>query len=103
MRFKQGVQVVEDELTLDGFSKKTPDDLWNTPDHIDCRGVKVGTAKLMRYRPVFRQWSTRATVAFNDEVVNESEIKKAISDAGLMIGLGDYRPRFGRFEVEFVK
>lgn len=102
-RFKQGVQVVEDELTLDGFAKKSPTDLWEIPDHIDCRGVKVGTAKLMRYRPIFRQWATRATIAFNDEVVNESEIKKAIADAGLMIGLGDYRPRFGRFEVEFVK
>jgi len=100
VKFKQGVQVVEDELLLDGFSNKTPDELWENLDHVDVRGVKVGQAKVMRYRPIFRKWSTSATVAFNEEVVSESDVRKAVMDAGALIGLGDYRPRFGRFNVE---
>lgn len=102
VKFKQGVQVLEDELAFIGYEKKSPEDLWEDPNHIDCRGVKVGTSKIMRYRPIFRKWKLNATVTFNEDVVNASEVKKAITDAGALIGLGDYRPRFGRFNVEFV-
>jgi hypothetical protein len=56
----------------------------------------------MRYRPIFRRWSLSATIAINEEVVNVNEVKKAVTDAGALIGLGDYRPRFGRFNVEFL-
>lgn len=101
VKFKQGVQVVDDELVLERVAEKTPDELWENLDRVDCRGVKVGSAKIMRYRPIFRQWSTSATVAFNPDVVSESDVRKAITDAGALIGLGDYRPRFGRFNVEF--
>lgn len=99
VKFKQGVQVLEDELPLLGKLPDTPEKLWASPENIDARGVKVGQAKIIRYRPIFRQWSLKATVMFNEEVVNESEVRKAITDAGALIGLGDYRPRFGRFNV----
>ena len=102
VKFKQGVQVLEDELPFLGYESKTPEQLWSDPDFIDCRGVKVGTSKIMRYRPILRDWKLSATVVVNEEVVNVSEVKKAIQDAGALIGLGDYRPRFGRFNVEFV-
>lgn len=100
VRFKQAVQVLEDDLSLIGKLPATPEKLWESPENIDARGVKVGTAKIIRYRPIFRTWSLNATVAFNEEIVNGSEVKKAIEDAGALIGLGDYRPRFGRFTVE---
>lgn len=101
-KFKQGVQVLEDELLFEGYQKKTPEQLWEDPDHVDCRGVKVGTSKIMRYRPILRKWNLTATIVINEDVVNVSEVKKAVQDAGALIGLGDYRPRFGRFDVEFV-
>ena len=74
----------------------------NDPEHVDCRGVKVGTSKIMRYRPILRKWSIKATIVVNEDVVNISEVKKAAQDAGALIGLGDYRPRFGRFNVDFI-
>lgn len=100
VRFKQAVQVLEDELPLLGKLPETPEKLWESPENIDARGVKVGAAKIIRYRPIFRQWSLNATIVFNEEIVNGSEVKKAIEDAGALIGMGDYRPRFGRFTVE---
>lgn len=103
VKFKQGVQVLEDELPLEGIKPKRPEDLWEEPDYRDCRGVKVGQAKVMRYRPIFRRWSCKATIVINDDVVNVSDVKKAIADAGALIGVGDYRPRFGRFNVEFAQ
>lgn len=102
VKFKQGVSVIEMELPFIGFEKKTPEQLWEDDNFIDVRGVKVGTSKIMRYRPMFRKWTMNATVAVNENVVSVNEVKKAIEDAGALIGLGDYRPRFGRFNVEFV-
>jgi hypothetical protein len=102
VKFKQGVHVIEDELPLVGYEKMTPEKLWEDPSKRDARGVKVGTAKIIRYRPIFRAWALSATVAINEDVVNVSEVKKALEDAGNLIGLGDYRPRFGRFTVEIV-
>lgn len=101
VKFKQGVQVLEDELRLLEALPSSPEKLWESADHVDARGVKVGAAKIIRYRPIFRNWSAKATVLFNGEIVNQSEVKKAIEDAGALIGLGDYRPRFGRFKVTF--
>lgn len=100
VKFKQGVQVLEDELQLEGKLPSSPEKMWEDNEYIDARGVKVGQAKIIRYRPIFRSWSLKATVMFNEEVVNASEVKKAIEDAGALIGLGDYRPRFGRFNTE---
>lgn len=102
VKFKQGIRVLEDELPLEGYEKKTPQQLWENLDYVDCRGVKVGTSKVMRYRPIFRKWSLTATITLNEEVVNVSDVKRAATDAGALFGLGDYRPRFGRFNVEFV-
>jgi hypothetical protein len=101
VKFKQGILVLEEELPLNGFKNVTPEKLWENKKHIDARGVKVGMAKIMRYRPIFRDWSVSATVMVNEDVVNINEAKKALTDAGDLIGLGDYRPRFGRFKVEF--
>ena len=101
VKFKQGVQVLEDELKLLEALPASPEKLWESTDHVDARGVKVGAAKIIRYRPIFRSWSAKATVMFNAEIVNLSEVKKAIEDAGALIGLGDYRPRFGRFKVTY--
>lgn len=100
VKFKQGVRVLEDVLPLDGFGTITPEKLWEDPDHIDVRGVKINNVKIMRYRPIFKKWSIAATIAFNEDVVSESDVKKALLDGGNLIGLGDYRPRFGRFDTE---
>ena len=93
--------MLEDELKLLEALPASPEKLWESTDHVDARGVKVGAAKIIRYRPIFRSWSAKATVMFNAEIVNLSEVKKAIEDAGALIGLGDYRPRFGRFKVTY--
>lgn len=101
VKFKQGIQVLEDDLPLLGFESMTPEKLWTDTEHIDARGVKVGMAKLIRYRPIFREWSLKATIAVNEDVVNMGDVKKALTDAGALIGLCDNRPRYGRFSVEF--
>lgn len=102
VRWKRGALVLENALKLIHDGPKTPEELWESPANVDCRGVKVGTAKIMRYRPIFLEWATEATISFNPDVLDEQEIKKAIEDGGALIGVCEYRPRFGRFEVSYV-
>jgi len=100
-RFKQAVMVLENEIPLQYEGPRDPEGLF-AAGFVDVRGVKVATAKLMRCRPKFREWGAEFTVAFNEDLLNAEEVKKAIADAGALIGLGDYRPRFGKFEAEIV-
>lgn len=100
--WKRGALVLENRVKLLHDGPGTPDELWESPAHVDCRGVKVGTAKVMRYRPVFLDWAAELTIAVNPEVLDLQEAKKAVQDAGALIGVCEYRPRFGRFEVAYV-
>lgn len=102
VRWKRGVLVLENHVKLRHDGPATPEALWEDPAHVDCRGVKVGAAKLMRYRPIFLDWAAELTVAINTDVMDVQEVKKAVEDAGALIGVCEYRPRFGRFEVAYV-
>lgn len=99
--WKRGAFVLDNRIRLTHKGLSTPEELWLDPAFVDCRGVRVGTAKLMRYRPVFRDWSASLTIAINTDVLNVNEAKKAMEDAGALIGVCEFRPRFGRFEVAY--
>lgn len=99
--WKRGALVLENKVKLLHDAPKTPDALWESLPNRDCRGVKVGTAKIMRYRPVFLNWAAEVTVNLNLEVIDLRDAKKAIEDAGALIGLCEYRPRYGRFQVTY--
>lgn len=100
-QFKSSVFVDGTPVVSYGGRKKAVD-LWDDPQYRDVRGVKVGTARTMRCRPIFRSWSIDVEVQFNPELVNKADLIKALADAGQQVGLGDYRPKFGRFEVELL-
>jgi copper chaperone CopZ len=96
--FKSAV-FINDDAKLDIGTKKKAVDLWGDDNYRDVRGVRVGQSRVMRTRPVFNSWSCKFTLYFDDEQVNDTDVVRAIEDAGSKSGLGDFRPRFGRFEV----
>ncbi|MCY1388633.1 hypothetical protein D9M71_34080 [compost metagenome] len=100
--WKRGAVVMTDKARLQFSGPATPELLWEDQRFVDCRGVKVGQAKVMRYRPIFLEWGVDLEVAINTDVMNIEEAKKAVSDSGMLIGVCEYRPRFGRFEVAYV-
>lgn len=65
-------------------------------------GVKVGTSKVIRTRPCLRRWSATIELEYDDEFVNRSQVVGFVRDAGRQVGLCDWRPKYGRFEVEEV-
>jgi hypothetical protein len=99
--WKRSAMVLENRVKLLHGGPQTPERLWEEKAFVDCRGVKVGTAKVMRYRPVFLSWAVKLTLAVNTEIINASEVRKVVEDAGALIGVCEYRPRFGRFEVAY--
>lgn len=101
VHWKRGALVTTDKAKLLFDGPSTPEKLWEDTRFVDCRGVKVGQSKLMRYRPVFLEWAARVEVAVNTDVIDVADVKKAIEDAGKLIGVCEYRPRFGRFEVSY--
>lgn len=97
-QFKSSVFVERDARVI--FPGLAPfSQLWENPEFRDVRGVKVGQARVIRTRPIFRQWECQIEVGFNDEQVNKAQVMRAIEDAGTQKGLGDFRPKFGRFEI----
>lgn len=59
--------------------------------------AKVGMVRVMRCRPVFRAWRTQAMGIIDTSILSFDELGEIVTTAGTMIGLGDWRPRYGRF------
>ena len=53
----------------------------------------------MRTRPIFNDWSAVIHLDFEDSILNESDVVDFATKAGAVVGVGDWRPRYGRFEV----
>jgi len=61
--------------------------------------IKATRGRVVRIRPKLNNWELAFTIEIlNDELPMEV-VKAALDDAGREGGLGDYRPRFGRFIV----
>lgn len=101
-QIKRSVEVVEEKCKLEYDGPRTPAKLWSGKFY-DARSVKVQTARLTRYRPLFRVWASVCTIAFDPESIDKRQVLKCLSDGGQYCGIGDYRPKFGRFAVEELK
>jgi hypothetical protein len=97
---KRSLLVLNDKIKIQYSGPKTPEKLYEDSTFVDVRAVKVGMSKLMRYRPKFAEWSAEFQLSFNPEQIEERDIIRILEDAGSLVGVGDYRPRFGKFSVE---
>ncbi|WP_296271758.1 hypothetical protein [Pseudomonas sp. UBA6323] len=105
--FKRGVLVLDDRCKLEYTGPRDPEKLYADPRFVDARSVVVGTSRLIRYRPKFAGWSATVNIMFSPEMVDRDDVIRAAENAGLFVGLLDYRPEkggaFGRFTVEVVE
>lgn len=70
---------------------------------IDTRTVRVGQQRVVRTRPRYIDWSVAVDFIVDTEVLRLDDLALAVDNAGRMIGIGDYRPRFGRYEATIVE
>lgn len=97
---KQAVIVPEDATFDFEHSDLTPEKLYSKAQYVDMRTVKVGTSKTIRTRPIFHSWESTFEVFLDEDKMNPEQVIDIISNAGKYVGLGDYRPRYGRFEIK---
>lgn len=76
------------------------DGLWNNKTFVHRASVKVGTSRVIRTRPVFPQWALTVEGTLDTEVIDPDQFIQIVDTAGALIGLGDWRPRFGRFTAK---
>jgi hypothetical protein len=62
--------------------------------------VNVNDAKVMRTRPRFPAWHVVADIEFLQSLLNRNEVIEIFEIAGMREGLGDWRPKFGKFSVK---
>lgn len=84
-----GLEIEPDEIELQSSSG------WI----IDSRSAVIGTARIMKARPKFKDWKLEFQVTILDEIITPEILKILLEEAGKFSGLLDFRPLFGRFEV----
>lgn len=62
--------------------------------------VKIGARRIMRCRPIFRTWTAQANGILDESQMDPQELIQTARRAGQLVGVGDWRPRYGRFEAE---
>ena len=100
-QFLQGVYVPELEVPLTYSGPRDIDGLWKAGSFRLTMGAKVGRARVMRTRPIFKDWSIEFDLEVDTAVLDKIWIPRIADSAG-MRGLGEYRPRYGRFKAEML-
>ena len=72
-----------------------------TWDYEDKQRVCIMRSAITRTRPAFKKgWQTVFTlISLVPEYVTPDFLRKLLDNAGLLIGIGDFRPTYGRFKV----
>lgn len=98
--FRAAVFVTPDEI-LHGVQE--PDELDTDADkplYLDMRPVIVNRARVVRLRPAFKMgWELEFIIEVIDDQISPELVQDVFTLAGKTVGIGDYRPRFGRFNV----
>lgn len=98
--FKAALFVGPDEIP---HNLATPDELDTDGDkalYLDMRPVVVNRARVVRIRPTFKPgWTLDFEITVIDDELPSDIVQDALTLAGKAVGIGDFRPRFGRFSV----
>lgn len=97
--FESCVRTTQDGYALTYTGPRTRKDLWEDPRFRDRRGCGVQTSRVIRTRPKFTDWSVTFDVSLFPCELNPNDLEQAIVDAGIYVGIGDFRPRFGTFSL----
>ena len=90
--------VMADEMLSPVLVKGKPTKEW---EYDDRQRVCIMRSAITRTRPAFKKgWEVDFTlVSLASDLVPPDFLRKLIDNAGLLIGVGDFRPTYGRFRV----
>lgn len=94
---QESVRICNDTpIQYDG--PRQPVEMWNDEKFRLRTPCKVGQASIIRTRPKFNDWKLDFAVDLDEQVLNPIDLKTVMETAG-KLGLCDYRPYYGNFEV----
>lgn len=71
-----------------------------TFDYAHQEFVKIQRNQILRNRPAFKKgWEVEFNLLVLDDQMPKDVLKEILVFAGRFVGIGDWRPHFGRFEV----
>ncbi|MBR1188548.1 hypothetical protein [Bradyrhizobium sp. AUGA SZCCT0160] len=76
--------------------------MWKNTEFRKRAGVRIRHSKTMRTRPRFPVWSAELTASYLPSLLDREEVVTFFKIAGALVGVGDWRPKFGKFAVEEV-
>jgi hypothetical protein len=79
---------------------RTQEGLWKDKAFVHRTSVKVGQSRVIRTRPVFHTWAVSVSGSLEIDLVDPGAFEQIVEASGKLVGLGDWRPRFGRFKAE---
>lgn len=104
-KVKEGILITTDVNPLAGYgsSQRDAEKLWADENFRHFASAKVGQVRVTRCRPIFRKWKVEADGILDANVLDYAELEQIAETAGLLIGLGDWRPKYGRFTAKVQK
>lgn len=97
-----GAFIEESPLLVFDGDNLSPDELWQRGKNILTVAARISSSKVMVSRFCARQWSCTFVLSYDDETFNTATVVDIMSIAGRSVGVGTWRPKFGRFTVDVV-
>lgn len=97
---EKGVQAADEFFLIKYDGPTDLEKLYAQPNFVDVRSVKIGQSRVQRTRPKLPEWSVDVELLFDATVIDRATLVECAEEAGQYCGIGDFRPRFGRFEVQ---
>lgn len=70
---------------------------------IDIQSVVIQGARILRARPKLRDWKLKFNIIYNEDYITDPKmIKEILDDAGVKVGLLDFRPATGGMFGTFI-
>lgn len=85
---------------LDYDGPTSIDELWEDENFRFTVGVRVNQARIMRTRARFNTWACTVEMRYDPQMLDLAQLHQIMTIAGESIGIGDWRPKFGRFTVK---
>lgn len=98
-KVREGVLITSMVCPLVYTGPRGCQELWEDQNFRHRASVKVKTMRVMRTRPYFREWRTDVTGQLDPNILDAAEFEQVVQTAGMLVGVGDWRPRYGRFDA----
>lgn len=97
---KEGFIVTSEVNPLAYSGPRDADGLWANKNFVFRAIVRNQQNRVARTRAIFQQWSTQCEANLDEASMNLADLTTIAERAGQLVGLGDWRPRFGRYSVQ---